>query len=480
MTVSLERWHWWLLAAFILALLLFNLGGRGLNEPDEGRYAEIARECLLPDHAWWDPHLAGVGHYDKPPLIYWVTALSFRAFGLNEWAARVPCLLGMLLTLAGVGWAAARRYDQRTAFLAVLVAGTMAHLWLMARILSTDMLLTGWITLAVAAWMETRARGAAWRWWGLQVLFWSLALWTKATPALVPLLGFSLWIYFFGDAEDRRALRLPLLLPLALALASPWFLFMVHVHPELKQFYLGREVASRIAGHISGRIGPVYYYAVTTLAAWLPWWPLAVATGWRRLGLRGESWRERVRRWGPEAAIVVTGFIVFSLIPSKQHTYTLPLAPWAALLMARALTPVPGRVLGGVAGAVAVLYLALALVMTLPKYQVELGRNSSVAPVVNFLRTQGAQGLESDRFYAGLLFYGGEDVHFIDVVAPVEIAGETTDHFSSFSSAPFRPGSWFIHYRGQTETPFAGWLADPRVEKFTLGDFVFGRVPQKE
>jgi 4-amino-4-deoxy-L-arabinose transferase-like glycosyltransferase len=479
MTVSVARWQWWLLIAFIMALLLFDLGGRGLNEPDEGRYAEIAREGLLPDHPWWDPHLAGIGHYDKPPLIYWVAALSFRAFGLNEWAARVPCLLGMLLTLAGVGWMAARRYDQRIAFLAVLVAGTTAHLWLMARILSTDMLLTGWITLAVAAWAETRARGGAWGWW-LQVLFWTLALWTKATPALIPMLGLSLWIYFFGDAQDRRALRLPLLLPLALVLASPWFLFMAHVHPELKAFYLGREVESRIAGHIGGRAAQVYYYAVTTLAAWLPWWPLALAMGWRRLRLEGESWREQVRRWGPEAAIVVTGFIVFSLIPSKQHTYTLPLAPWVALLMARALAPVSGRVLGGVAGAVGALYLTLALVMALPKYQVDLGRNSSVAPVVNFLRTHGAQGLESDRFYAGLLFYGGGDVHFIDVIAPVEISGETTTHFNSFSSVPFRTQDWFLHYRGQSETPFAGWLKDPHVEKFTLGDFVVGRVPQKE
>lgn len=69
-------------------ILIFWFGNRGLNEPDEGRYAQVALEFLEPQAGWWDPQMSDFGHYDKPPLIYWLTALSFHWFGLNEWAAR--------------------------------------------------------------------------------------------------------------------------------------------------------------------------------------------------------------------------------------------------------------------------------------------------------------------------------------------------------------------------------------------------------
>jgi 4-amino-4-deoxy-L-arabinose transferase-like glycosyltransferase len=469
------RWRWAILVTFLLALLFFDLGGRGLNEPDEARYAEVAREGLVGPHPWWEPHLAGLSHYDKPPLIYWTTALSFAAFGVNNFAARLACVLGMLMTLAGVGWFAARRYGARTAFVALLVAGTTAHLWAMARMLSTDMLLTGWITLAIAAWAETRTRGGAWRWWWLQVLFWCGALWTKATPALVPLGALSLWVYLLGDAVDRRALRLPLLLPLAIIPATPWFIAMIELHPELKNFFLGREVESRISGHISGRSGPVYYYLATSLVSWLPWWPFALAAGWGRIAPAGEPWRERLRRWGPEAAVAGLAFIVFSLIPSKQHTYVLPLAPWIALLMARALAEKPPRLLWTVAGITAAFYTAIALAA--PKFEAHLGRNSSVAPVVKFMQTHGAQGIVSDHFCPGFIFYGGDNVRFVDPPPMLEIPGETSPFFPDAASDPYRPGDWFVHYKGQAETPLAKWLADPRVEKHRIGDFTVGPMP---
>jgi 4-amino-4-deoxy-L-arabinose transferase-like glycosyltransferase len=381
----------------------------------------------------------------------------------------------MLMTLAGVGWAAARRHGERVAYVAVLVAGTTAHLWGMARMLSTDMLLTGWITLAIAAWCETRARGGAWLWWLLQVLFWCGALWTKATPALVPLGALSLWVYLAGDQTDRRALRLPLLLPLAVVLATPWFLAMLHLHPGLENFYLGREVESRISGHIGGRRGPVYYYLATSLIAWLPWWPFALAAGWRGIMRRGEPWRDRLRRWGPEAAVAIAGFAVFSLIPSKQHTYVLPLAPWVALLMARALAQKSPRFLWSIAGTAAALYLVLALLA--PRFQARLGRNSSVEPVVNYMRAHGARGIVADHFCAGFIFYGGDDVRFIDEPPTREIPDETSSYYPDPSSNPFRPGDWFVHYRGQAQTSFAKWLADPRVEKHRVGDFVVGPAP---
>src|SRR5882724_10326335 len=88
------RRPWWLPALTLFTFFLL-VGHRSLNEPDEGRYAEIAREMIelndwLVPHLWYQPHL------DKPPLTYWTVAASLCVFGENEWAVRLP------LALAGI------------------------------------------------------------------------------------------------------------------------------------------------------------------------------------------------------------------------------------------------------------------------------------------------------------------------------------------------------------------------------------------
>src|SRR5262245_53016857 len=75
------------LAVFVLSSVFIELGSRGLVEPDEGRYAEIAREILATGD-WLVPTLNGFAHLQKPPMTYWLTAASFKMFGLGEWAAR--------------------------------------------------------------------------------------------------------------------------------------------------------------------------------------------------------------------------------------------------------------------------------------------------------------------------------------------------------------------------------------------------------
>ena len=84
------------LAAVLLAP---GLGRAPLDDPGEGQHAEIAREML--GGSWITPRLNGVRYFDKPPLLYWLTAASFRQWGLTERAARLAPLLGALLAVAG-------------------------------------------------------------------------------------------------------------------------------------------------------------------------------------------------------------------------------------------------------------------------------------------------------------------------------------------------------------------------------------------
>ena len=411
-----ERRHWWLLGAALLFLYTFCLGTRGLNEPDEGRYAAIALAVAAPGGDWWEPRMSGWGHYDKPPLIYWATAASFRLFGVNEWAARLPSLVGAFMGLAGLGWTAFRLYGTRTAWWAVLICGTSAQFWLLGRLLSPDMLLCGSCTLAVAAWAECRHRDGAWEWWLLSLLCWTLAWWTKATPALIPLAGLAAGIWATRDIPGRRALRLPWLFALVLLLGSPWYLSMLRSYPELKSFFFGRELAGRMAGNVNGRHGSVLYYLPVSLAAWLPWWPLAA---WYALRERRPSpdtgWTSRIRQWpaslGVEGWMVFVGLVIFSLAASKLPTYTLPLMPWAALLMARTISrhtetassPLPTLPLFTAAGFALIALLGIVLIPA--RYETRLGTNSSLRRICCFLAAHDARRVDVDHYWPSMEIY---------------------------------------------------------------------------
>src|SRR5512135_1830099 len=81
-----------LCALIAAALYLPGLGRPALWEPDEGRYAEIAREMVLTgDYA--TPRNNFELYFEKPPLVYWATAGAIRIFGPTEFAVRLPAAL---------------------------------------------------------------------------------------------------------------------------------------------------------------------------------------------------------------------------------------------------------------------------------------------------------------------------------------------------------------------------------------------------
>lgn len=479
---------WWLLAAALAILFLAGLGSRGLNNPDEGRYASIAQAMDRPDGNWWEPRQGGFGHYDKPPLIYWATALSFRLFGANEWAARAPSLLGAALSLASLGWAGWRLHNASTAWWAVLIAGTSLQFWVLGRVLLPDTLMAGWCTFAIAAWAECRQRNGAWGWWVVMLAGWVLAWWTKATPSLVPLAGLFVGTWMTGDGAGRRALRPWLLVPAIVALGSPWYLSMLRRYPDLSRFFFKRELLHRVTGRVAGRYGPFYYYVPLSLGAWLPWWPV---TAWklRRHRVPAAGW---IQALGTEGWIVLVGLVVFSLINSKLPTYTLPLAPWAALLFARswAADPDPRPSLARIMPGAVFAAVALALVIwPSGKIEANLGPNSSLRPVCRYLRLQGVRAVDCDHYWPDMEFYLAD----VDVRYVVRITNHLRERPSDRGTAPVRyiepedwlseqaqtgsaesaaGGRWLVHYRRQQESPFAALPSVAAGRKTaTVGEF---------
>ena len=101
---------WLAFAAFALVLAFAFQGTRGLWEPDEGRYAEVAREMLVSGDLL-TPHLDFEPHFTKPPLTYWCITASMAAFGRNEWAVRLYLALSFALTGLAIAALGARMWD---------------------------------------------------------------------------------------------------------------------------------------------------------------------------------------------------------------------------------------------------------------------------------------------------------------------------------------------------------------------------------
>src|SRR6266545_1491406 len=74
---------------FTAVLAFSGLGVRPLISPAEARYALVARE-MVESGDWIQPHLNHARYYEKPPLIYWSVAASYRLFGFTEFASRLP------------------------------------------------------------------------------------------------------------------------------------------------------------------------------------------------------------------------------------------------------------------------------------------------------------------------------------------------------------------------------------------------------
>jgi len=124
-----------------------------LQDDVDAVQAQIARN-MITSGDWVTARLDGVIYLEKAPLIYWMVAISYKIFGVHDWAARIPIALSAIalcwLTAAFGIWA----YGKRAGFYAGLCMATCVGLWLFTRVLIPDVMLT--FTVALAMWALAR------------------------------------------------------------------------------------------------------------------------------------------------------------------------------------------------------------------------------------------------------------------------------------------------------------------------------------
>ena len=358
----------------LLAALFVFLGTRGLNEPDEGRYSELGRE-MAAGGSWLVPHLNGFEHFQKPPLIYWCTAASFKVLGCHEWAARMPSALAaagiLLLTMA----IARRLWTETRARVAAMVLVATFLFFGLARMLTPDMLMSFFITAAIAALVYERC-------W-LFFIMMGLGFLTKGPMALVVPLSAALGAHLARDRNLPRV-RFPwgrgMLVTLLVGLS--WFILLAVLDPPLFEYFWRYELLDRFASTKHGRSHPFWFFGPVLIAGLLPWTFLIP-------GLIREAWRRlRARQISPAQGLLlgwtVLPLIVLSLSGSKLVTYVLPLVPAFALAFSTRFADVR-RVRVIAVPAIAVLLILAGLMSWSDPW---MGQQASVRSLVRTIRKQ--------------------------------------------------------------------------------------------
>ncbi len=313
---------------------------RHFTAPDEGRYASVALG-MLTSGDWWVPRLDGLPFFHKPPLFYWLGAAAMSTFGVSEWSARLPSVIGATLAASALFFFTRRWLDTQRAVVVTVVLATLPFFYIGAQFANLDMLVAGLISAAILAAAHatlSMERGDRWR-GALAATFAAAALGVLAKGLIgfvLPGAVFCLWAIVSG--RTRAAFKLLLWWPgwcLFLAIAAPWFIGMQLRYAGFYDYFVVTQHFRRFAAAGFNNAHPFWFYGPVIAGLSLPW-----------IGWLAATWRSRAestqRRFSEVDWLMLSWFVVivvfFSIPRSKLIGYVLPALPPLAWFIARALT----------------------------------------------------------------------------------------------------------------------------------------------
>ena len=350
----------WVLAG-ALVLITLDLGGRIFSSNDEARFALLAQEVMRGE--WFFPRLNGIVYQNKPLLLAWLIALVSWPFGaVTQLTAVLPSAAATLATALIVYAIGREMFGADTGKFAALAAMTTQGAFVHARVPMPDMLMTAFITASLwTLWRMSRGSRHGWlAFYG----FVALAFWAKGPAGLLPLAVALAWAATSGTSGTWRVLRLPIGVPLLVALVSPWGIIGVARYATgLKQAVVHDQLLWYLPQAF--RIGAVIEPIQNTFGILFPCVfvvPLALTQAWRQRSTRGPQ-RDAL------TLLLVWLTVVFALVAvsyQQRLRYYLPLVPPAAVLVGWWVESVVrrrgiGRMPWRLYGAVAVLLIAASL-----------------------------------------------------------------------------------------------------------------------
>jgi 4-amino-4-deoxy-L-arabinose transferase len=323
-----------LVILFFICLYVLPLGVRPLFSPDESRYAEIPREMLTSGN-WVAPHLNGLRYFEKPPLGYWLTRVSFAVFGENAFAARLPSSLATGLTALLIFLFSLRLgFTQKIALAAAVIYLTSLEIFVVGTTVILDNYLTLFLTAGIMAFYLAR-QATVFRQRSLYAISagisLGLAFLTKgflafAVPGIV-LLPWVIWQRTWrGFLVDSGIVLLVIAL-----ISLPWAM-LIHIQAEdFWNYFFWVEHVKRFLSDNAQHREPFYYFLLLLPVLAFPWIsfaPVALSGLRNPASAQDKSASRFLLLW------FSIPFLFFSASSGKLATYIIPCFPPLAMLLA--------------------------------------------------------------------------------------------------------------------------------------------------
>jgi 4-amino-4-deoxy-L-arabinose transferase-like glycosyltransferase len=322
------------LALVFLAVYFGAIFSPALLDDADSTHAEAAREMYVTGD-YVTLHVNGVRYLEKAPLPYWMVAISYHLFGVNEFATRLPMALSaLLLGVLALAWGR-RAFGERAGIYAGLFTYTAAGVFLFTRILIPDVLLSLLIAASLYFFLTgLEPGGQSWRWYAGYACI-ALGVLTKGLIALAfPGAAAVLYLAITGEWRRWREFRLVSGSALFLLVAAPW-----HILAGLRNaggqgghgffwFYFVNEHFLRFLGRRYPRdynkLPWALYWSLHLV--WLFPWSLYFPAALRSAGQRGsrESRNDFARRSRLMCWLLAGVILIFFAVSTNQEYYTFP------------------------------------------------------------------------------------------------------------------------------------------------------------
>jgi len=281
-----------ILVALTALLHVGTIGSGDLYSETEGQYAGAARE-MVETHQWLLPTNDGIPRLQKPPLLYWLIIVSFKLFGINAAAARLPIAIAVVASVGLTFLIGEKLTDYWRGFIAGLIYLSLCGTFLLERSVMPEPLvgafIAGAIFCGVCGYQRRRHR---WAWFAGFWICSAFACLTKGLLGIVyPAAILGLLSIFYREARLRyRALLRWEYAAIFLLIVAPWHIWVERHFPGYFHYLISSEWWGHLQG-ISDEIHdykgmPAYQFLVMHLAWWFPW-SIALLPGvifaWRRV-----------------------------------------------------------------------------------------------------------------------------------------------------------------------------------------------------
>jgi 4-amino-4-deoxy-L-arabinose transferase-like glycosyltransferase len=310
----------YILLTIAFVTLIFMLGSWGLTDSSEARYAQIGKEMAISGD-YINPTLLGIKHLHKPPVTYYLTALGYKIFGVNEFGARFFMQLALVLQILLVFKITLILYkNEKIAFAASLIYFSLPITVIAVRTLTTDAYLTTFILASILFWLQYKKQKKPYLLY-LFYIFLGLIFETKGPVGFIIPVTFIISHKIVTKDKIEISIHQFFGFILFLLVSAAWYLAVINKNTGLFDYFFNNQLVERVSENKFKRGKPFWYYIVFMPLLGLPWLFFLIFYFKKNL-------KTIVTKKTSNFVLLITFtvlFLILSISTSKLILYVLPL-----------------------------------------------------------------------------------------------------------------------------------------------------------